>query len=809
MFINQLFEGLKNSCKVCGQTPCNCTHISEEKVRLDPKCWKGKKIGNPKTKMKGGVRVNNCVPESVVEGDGNVGQQIKAVYQKIYNAGDDAVEFAYYDSPIFAQYWDEYEGDLDSIIAEVDPSELQVIYSELQSAAEDQGLTEGAEFGSIYAEQLAQQTFDIKPDLKDENEVLNLGYSIAVRELGPRARGFFRDEDFPSDFVSAYGWLQDQKQGVAEADQLPGTPVVSLKDLGDKDTKKDRYGRTVPKKLKKDDPRVKFHKDPKQGVTEMDKSQPSHGRDGRISHSTYGSRDKGGSQGQDRTARMTTADRMMRDAEKKFLKHMSNAEKVDKGYRNPNIDEQGVAEGYDGSEPLDLNSKPSVNDIFKRALYIHDYEGYGNNMDYSEDEAIDQYLERTYGPDMVEKLNRARQQSYFGRDDGRGSGHLRSSNLGSAGAKPGQFRTTKAGVMHKQDARLAKDKIKDRLGRHPAPALPENVNEVSDATLTSYLTKVDADSQKHEKDPSKRSPAKRNKSVQGFSRAFNKLDARKEKTDEAFQNDEANLMYRYDSASGRLKQRMVSNHDEQAALRSGCAWTQDEALKKAGILRSKFDSKKFVQKQGSKWVQVFPYGNKDVDESQYDRGDYYSARQGGEYGKGLTASNIGGGGNYIDKGAMDGQRGRPKKVSGFTDKLPADPFGRTTGAVPASAKPKKTLDPFRDVKEVSKGTLGNYLKRAHQDVVDRASSSSFASAQAGDQYNKADATAKDQKREQGMNRAVDRLTKENDDKEADYGKIYQDMVSRVGDKAKEQERKHGPVDMAKLAQKLQKLDKDQ
>ena len=36
--------------------------VTEEKVRLDPKCWKGKKIGNPKTKMKGGVRVNNCVP---------------------------------------------------------------------------------------------------------------------------------------------------------------------------------------------------------------------------------------------------------------------------------------------------------------------------------------------------------------------------------------------------------------------------------------------------------------------------------------------------------------------------------------------------------------------------------------------------------------------------------------------------------------------------------------------------------------------------------------------------------------------------
>jgi len=46
--------------------------LAEEKVRLDPSCWKNKKIGNPKTKMKGGVRVNNCVPaESVTEGFDN------------------------------------------------------------------------------------------------------------------------------------------------------------------------------------------------------------------------------------------------------------------------------------------------------------------------------------------------------------------------------------------------------------------------------------------------------------------------------------------------------------------------------------------------------------------------------------------------------------------------------------------------------------------------------------------------------------------------------------------------------------------
>lgn len=38
------------------------TEAKATKTRLDPKCWKGKHIGTPKTKVKGGVRVNNCVP---------------------------------------------------------------------------------------------------------------------------------------------------------------------------------------------------------------------------------------------------------------------------------------------------------------------------------------------------------------------------------------------------------------------------------------------------------------------------------------------------------------------------------------------------------------------------------------------------------------------------------------------------------------------------------------------------------------------------------------------------------------------------
>lgn len=82
----------------------------------------------------------------------------------------------------------------------------------VKPGAEKKGVAEG--FGSNYAEQLAQEVFNHNPNIKDENQVLNLGYNISKNDLGSRAQGIFRDEDFPSDFVSAYFYLQ--KQGAAE-----------------------------------------------------------------------------------------------------------------------------------------------------------------------------------------------------------------------------------------------------------------------------------------------------------------------------------------------------------------------------------------------------------------------------------------------------------------------------------------------------------------------------------------------------------------------------------------------------------------
>ena len=80
---------------------------------------------------------------------------------------------------------------------------------------------EDSKFGSYYYEKLAQQVFDNDPNLSTSGraeEVMNAGFKIASAELGKKqAQGMFGyDEDFPSDFVSAYSWLQRQEQEVEE-----------------------------------------------------------------------------------------------------------------------------------------------------------------------------------------------------------------------------------------------------------------------------------------------------------------------------------------------------------------------------------------------------------------------------------------------------------------------------------------------------------------------------------------------------------------------------------------------------------------
>ena len=57
---------------------------------------------------------------------------------------------------------------------------------------------------------LAEQIFEVAPAIKTENELLDLGFDCMRKEQGAKAARyyFWYDEDFPSDFVSEYFWLQ-------------------------------------------------------------------------------------------------------------------------------------------------------------------------------------------------------------------------------------------------------------------------------------------------------------------------------------------------------------------------------------------------------------------------------------------------------------------------------------------------------------------------------------------------------------------------------------------------------------------------
>ena len=64
--------------------PMTMDEAKATKTRLDAKCWHNKKIGKPATKVKNGVRVNNCVPKESVQEDNFHGSQDD------WHAGDNA-----------------------------------------------------------------------------------------------------------------------------------------------------------------------------------------------------------------------------------------------------------------------------------------------------------------------------------------------------------------------------------------------------------------------------------------------------------------------------------------------------------------------------------------------------------------------------------------------------------------------------------------------------------------------------------------------------------------------------------------------
>ena len=142
-----------------------------------------------------------------------------------------------------------------------------------------------------------------------------------------------------------------------------------------------------------------------------------------------------------------------------------------------------ISEGYydlndPGMQPIDLSSKPSFNEIIVRysQLYYQSHEGEYDDEEAAESDAIEQYVAKRFGEKGSAHLQKAAETSFFGRDDKPYGRDSRSSNLGYPNQRGSDFRTTKAGKMHGQDAKVMKGKVADRLGKHPEPDLPEQYN---------------------------------------------------------------------------------------------------------------------------------------------------------------------------------------------------------------------------------------------------------------------------------------------------------------------------------------------
>lgn len=103
------------------------------------------------------------------------------------------------------------------------------------------------------------------------------------------------------------GWIREIKHGA-----FKGAPKTYYIDLDD-GSQANNLPSTALRLVKE------------QGVSEMDKSQTPPGRDG------------GEQGGKEYTAKMTTADKMMKHAHDTMMKAMSDADKVKNGWRNPNI----------------------------------------------------------------------------------------------------------------------------------------------------------------------------------------------------------------------------------------------------------------------------------------------------------------------------------------------------------------------------------------------------------------------------------------------------------------------------------------
>jgi hypothetical protein len=161
-----------------------------------------------------------------------------------------------------------------------------------------------AKYGPGY---VGQAVDDVVDSVGDWDEIGSSDVSGWVRQVEHNLKNKLNQYDEPMNVGDAL-----DEQGVTEGEKSPmvkdaqqADRIRSLKNLI-------AIAREQGRQLRAQELELELKK--LQGVTEMDKSSPQPGRDGRVSHSTYGSRDKGGSKGTEREARPITAKKAKQDA---------------------------------------------------------------------------------------------------------------------------------------------------------------------------------------------------------------------------------------------------------------------------------------------------------------------------------------------------------------------------------------------------------------------------------------------------------------------------------------------------------------
>ena len=197
--------------------------ISEQKAtktRLDPKCWTGKKIGNPATKVKGGVRVNNCVPAESVEEAANAAQQA-AIAISMKKAGKKPKN----ENAELEEEFDLIESIIERL-AEHNGVDAEEIWEDLETLTEDE----------LYAFAVTSE-----PIMEDQHTTEALGlygpFTVTINtgerpQSRTKTKKFRREDDA---ILWAQDWLEDAPQYVfatAEVTDPDGNVVWTTDEQG-------------------------------------------------------------------------------------------------------------------------------------------------------------------------------------------------------------------------------------------------------------------------------------------------------------------------------------------------------------------------------------------------------------------------------------------------------------------------------------------------------------------------------------------------------------------------------------------------